>query len=96
MSSGFVASAWLVGSLAERRADRSIWKAFLALQAGSLAIFACGLTGLMLTLDVSLARAAELGWYPFILGDLLKTAAAALLLPGTWHFVDRATRSPAD
>ncbi len=82
-----VAAAWLMGLLAERRADRSVWKAFLALQVGSLVIFASGLAGLMLTLDVTWARAAELGWYPFIPGDLLKTAAAALLLPGAWRLV---------
>jgi len=82
---GFVAAAWLVGLLAERRADRSVWKAFLAIQVGSLLIFASGLAGLVLTLDVTWARAAELGWYPFIPGDLIKTTAAALLLPGAWR-----------
>ena len=88
---GFVVAAALIGWLAERRADRSPWKAFLAFQAGSLVIFALGLTGLVIALDVSWAEAARLGWFPFIPGDLIKTALAAGLLPAAWRLVDRAS-----
>ncbi len=86
---GFVLAAGLVGWLARMRADRKVWKAFLAFQLGSLVIFACGLAGLMITLGLSLPEAAKLGWLPFIPGDLLKTAAASLLFPGAWLAVSR-------
>lgn len=86
---GFVLAAGLVGWLARLGADRKVWKAFLAFQLGSLVIFACGLTGLALTLGISFPEAAKLGWLPFVPGDLVKTAAASMLLPGAWAAVNR-------
>ena len=89
---GFVGMAALIGRLAERRADRKPWTAFLAFQAGSLLLFACGVSGLMLTLDLPLRDALAQGWLPFIPGDLLKTALAAGLVPATWRAVERVRR----
>lgn len=86
---GFLPAAWLMGRLAQARADRRPWTAFLAFQAGSLVIFAFGVTGLALAGGYDAARAMELGWFPFIPGDLLKTAIAAGLFPGAWRLVDR-------
>ena len=86
---GFVVAAWAIGALAERRFARHPLSAFLVFQLGSLIVFACGLTGLMLTLDVGPARAAELGWLPFIPGDLIKTTLAALLFPAAWAAAHR-------
>lgn len=91
---GFVAAAWVIGWLAERRADHSPFKAFLAFQAGSLVLFAFGVAGLMLTLHVSLPEAARLGWLPFLPGDIVKTAIAAGLFPSAWLLVTRFTRAP--
>jgi biotin transport system substrate-specific component len=88
---GFVPAAWLMGRLSELRADRRPWTAFLAFQAGSLVVFACGVTGLALVTGSAPARALELGWLPFIPGDLIKTAIAAGLFPGAWRLVDRFT-----
>lgn len=89
---GFVPAAWLMGRLAERRADRRPWTAFLAFQAGSLVVFACGVTGLVVFSGLAPAEALELGWFPFIPGDLIKTAIAAGLVPGTWALVERFRR----
>lgn len=86
---GFVVAAALVGWLTAHRADRSPWTAFLAFQAGSLVLFACGLAGLMATLSIGLPEALRLGWLPFLPGDLVKTAAAAVLFPSAWLAVDR-------
>lgn len=44
----------------------------------SFAIFAPGVTVLAFALDVSWLRALELGFYPFILGDVIKTLLVAL------------------
>ena len=82
-------AAFAVGALAERRFARHPFSAFLVFQLGSLIVFACGLAGLMLTLDVGPARAAELGWLPFIPGDLIKTTFAALLFPAAWAAAQR-------
>ncbi|MCP5065238.1 MAG: biotin transporter BioY [bacterium] len=81
---GFVLAGWAVGALAERRFVRRPLQAFLTFQLGSVIVFACGLAGLMLTLGVGAGRAAELGWFPFIPGDLIKSTVAAMLFPSAW------------
>jgi len=82
---GFVAAAWLVGSLAERRQDRAVATAVPAFLAGSLVIYLCGVPWLAHVLDSSWRVAVEKGVTPFIIGDLLKIAAAGLLLPTAWR-----------
>lgn len=89
---GFVGAAALIGAMAERRADRRPLTAFFSFLAGSAVIFACGVAGLMLTLDLSLSEALVQGVLPFLPGDLVKSALAAGLLPGTWRLVERVTR----
>lgn len=89
---GFVGAAALIGGLAERAADRKPWTAFLAFLAGSVVIFACGVVGLMATAGVGLREALVLGVLPFLPGDLIKSALAAGLLPGTWKLVERFRR----
>lgn len=87
---GFVPAAIVVGSLARRRADRSVATTFLTACLGSLIIYAFGLPWLMAFLDVDLATGLELGVTPFLTGDVIKALAASLLLPATWKLVDRA------
>ena len=89
---GFVGAAAAIGALAERRADRRPLTAFFSFLTSSLIIFACGVAGLMITLDLSLADAFVLGVLPFIPGDLIKSALAAGILPGSWRLVERFTR----
>lgn len=87
---GFVAAAWIVGYLAERRQDRIIMTAIPAFLFGSLIIHLIGVPWLAGVLQVPWTEAAELGSYPFIAGDLIKVALAGVLLPVAWHYVDRA------
>ncbi len=82
---GFVAAAWLTGYLAERRQDRAVATALPAFLAGSLVIYLCGVPWLAHVLDSSWLVAVEKGVAPFIVGDLLKIAAAGLLLPTAWR-----------
>jgi biotin transport system substrate-specific component len=84
---GFVVAAWIVGKLAERRQDRAVWTAIPAFLFGSVVIHLFGVPWLAHILDVSWSRAAELGSYPFIAGDLLKVALAGVLLPVSWRLV---------
>jgi biotin transport system substrate-specific component len=87
---GFVAAAWIVGRLAERRQDRTIETAVPAFLTGTIAIYLFGLPWLAHTLDVSWVRAAELGLAPFVLGDLVKALLAGVALPTAWRVVGRA------
>lgn len=87
---GFVAAAWMVGYLAERRQDRAVLTAIPAFLLGSVIIHLIGVPWLAGVLQVPWTQAAELGSYPFIAGDLIKVALAGVLLPVAWHYVDRA------
>jgi biotin transport system substrate-specific component len=41
----------------------------------------------MLSFDMSTSQAIAAGVVPFVLGDVIKAAAAGLLLPGAWKLV---------
>lgn len=84
---GFVFAAGLVGWMAEHRQDRTFSTMFTAFILGSAVIYAFGVVGLMVSADMTLAAAVEAGVVPFLLGDLIKAAAAGILLPGAWKLL---------
>lgn len=84
---GFVLAAGVVGWMAEHRQDRTFATMFTAFILGSAVIYVCGVTGLMISADMSVVAAVEAGVVPFLLGDLLKAAAAGILLPGAWKML---------
>jgi biotin transport system substrate-specific component len=86
---GFILAAAVVGRLAEARADRKPLSTFATMVLGSGIIYAVGVPWLAVYYDVGLGRAISLGLVPFLVSDLLKAAAAGLLLPGTWWLVGR-------
>ena len=81
---GFIFAAGFVGFMAERRQDRTFPTMFTAFIAGSFIIYGFGVAGLMILLDMTFTEAVVAGVVPFVLGDIIKAAAAGLLLPGTW------------
>jgi biotin transport system substrate-specific component len=81
---GFVAAAFVTGWLAERGWDRHLITAALAMAAGSLAIYACGVTWLSAYVG---ERALALGLLPFLAGDMFKIALATALLPAGWKWI---------
>lgn len=83
----FVLAAGLVGWLAERGWDRSVPRAALAMIAGQVVIYAGGLAWLARFVPAEGLLAA--GLYPFLAGDALKIALAAVVLPGAWRLVGR-------
>jgi biotin transport system substrate-specific component len=84
---GFIVAAGVVGFMAERRQDRTFPTMFTAFIAGSFIIYAFGVAGLMILLDMTFSEAVVAGVVPFILGDIIKATAAGLLLPGAWRLV---------
>jgi biotin transport system substrate-specific component len=84
---GFIFAAGLVGWMAEHRQDRTFPTMFTAFIAGSLVIYSFGVVGLMVSADMTLSAAVEAGVVPFLLGDLIKAAAAGILLPGAWKLL---------
>ena len=85
---GFIAAAGLVGFLAERGFDRNVVKTFAAMLLGAAVLYIPGLAWLS-TFVGGFAKAVELGLAPFIAGDLIKAALAALAFPAAWHLLGR-------
>lgn len=81
---GFILAAMLVGWLAEQRQDRHFLTTVTAFGVGTLVIYFCGVTGLLLSTEMNLTAAIANGVAPFIVGDLVKAGAAGLLLPTAW------------
>lgn len=84
---GFLACAVVVGAGARRGLDRSVVRTALLLAGGDLVVLACGAAGLVAVLHVGPAAAVRLGVVPFLVGDAVKVAAAALLLPAAWRLL---------
>ena len=84
---GFIVAAGLIGYMAERRQDRTFPTMFTAFLLGSAVIYAFGVIGLMITVDMTLTEAIVAGVVPFLVGDLIKAAFAGVLLPGAWRLV---------
>jgi biotin transport system substrate-specific component len=82
---GFLVAATICGYLANRRWDRRVSTSLLAMTLGHAAIFVCGVAWLA-TL-VGFERAVQVGFAPFLLATVLKTALAAISLPIAWKYV---------
>jgi len=86
---GFVVAATVVGALASRGADRTVSGTIVIMVIGNLIIYAIGVQWLMAATGLPLMVALEKGMWPFVIGDALKIALAAGLLPLTWRFANR-------
>ena len=81
----FPVAAFIVGWLAERGWDRRPLTAAAAMLIGQAVIYAGGLS--WLASYVGAANAVPLGMLPFLPGDAVKLALAALALPGGWRLL---------
>jgi biotin transport system substrate-specific component len=89
---GFIPAAYLIGLAAKHGADRNVWKSVPLFIAGQAVIFAVGVPWLAVSTGQSLTWALENGFYPFILGGIVKAAIAAIVLGGAWQIVRRRQR----
>ena len=96
---GYLPAAWLIGHLAERGWDRTVVCTALAMFAGNVALYVPGL--LWLGWHLSGLPAEDLagqsfvmvvlwaGLLPFIPGDAIKLALAAVVMPLGWKLANR-------
>jgi len=84
---GFVAASGVIGWLAQKGADKNVFKMFAAMLLGSAVIYACGAT--WLSAFIGMEKAVQFGVLPFLYGDLLKAALAAALFPAVWSLLKR-------
>ena len=82
----FPLAAGVTGLLAERGWDRRFGTTLAAMLLGSAVILVSGLA--MLSRFVPADRLLAAGLLPFLPGDVLKAAAAALALPVAWRFAN--------
>jgi biotin transport system substrate-specific component len=78
-----VAAAFIVGWFANLGWTRDIPRTIVAMIAGEVAIYFFGL--LWLAHLVPPAKVLEFGLFPFLIGDAIKLAAAAVVLPAGWR-----------
>jgi biotin transport system substrate-specific component len=84
---GFVAAAFVIGWLAERGFDRSVWKLAAAMTLGHVLILGLGFAWLSQFVGVN--KAWALGVAPFYGATVIKTALGAVVLPAVWGLVRR-------
>jgi len=84
---GFVLAAFLVGFFCQRGWDRNLRTAILAILIGNVVLYIPGL--LWLAKFVGVEKILAIGFYPFILGDLVKIFLAGSVLPMGWKLIKR-------
>jgi biotin transport system substrate-specific component len=81
-------AAYMTGALAERGWDRRYWSSLAAMLVGLSIIFLGGVGWLALTVTRSFDAALTAGLRWFIVLDVLKIAAGAMVLPQAWKVLD--------
>jgi len=84
---GFIAASGVIGWLAEKGADKNVFKMFGSMLIGTAVIYLCGVTWLSSFIGVE--KAIQFGVVPFLYGDLLKAALAASLFPAIWSLLKK-------
>lgn len=86
---GMLVATFVLGYLADRKADQKFKTSFPALLFGDLIIFALGLAWLQASLELSWSATLAAGFTPFIFGEVLKIVITATSLPLLWRKISR-------
>ena len=84
---GFVVMAAIVGWAADRGWDRHPIKLFNAMLVGEIVMMAMGFAWLALLIGPE--KSWQFGVLPFVVGDLIKVALAASLVPAVWSLISK-------
>jgi biotin transporter BioY len=82
---GFVFASFFVGFLCEKGFDRKLGRAIFAMFFGNLLIYLPGL--FWLGRFVGPEKVLAVGFFPFVLGDVLKIILAGSILPLAWKIL---------
>jgi biotin transport system substrate-specific component len=86
---GFVPMAWATGWMAEHGFGKGAGRLFLAAFIPATLLFVPGVLWLWNVTPLDLQGALHAGFYPFIAGDVVKSALAALAVSGGWKLSRR-------
>jgi biotin transport system substrate-specific component len=75
---GYLPAVFIVGYISEKAAAR-IGYDVLAMICGTVVLYACGVTWLKILTGMTWTKTLTVGMYPFLIGDAIKIAAAALI-----------------
>jgi biotin transport system substrate-specific component len=84
---GFLFAAFVTGLLAEKGWDRTLIKTTFMMFLGNITIYLFGLLWLSKFIEHSFVFNA--GLIPFIPGDIIKIAIAAVLFPSVWKLIQK-------
>ena len=84
---GFIVCSVVCGRLAELGSDRRLLSSVGAMIVGEIVMYTIGVAWLAVDLHVGVSRAIALGFTPFWIGDAIKCALAAGLLPSAWRLL---------
>jgi len=85
---GMLFAAWIVGRLADLGWDRSVVGTVGAMLIGNLIIYTFGVSWLAAALQIGAGEAISKGVAPFLIGDAIKIALAAVIFPSAWWYVN--------
>lgn len=86
---GFIPAAFATGWLAEKGWDRNAISTALAMAIGNAIIYVPGLIVLGTMLNATPSVTLGYGFLPFYMGDLVKLALAAAVMPLAWTFLGK-------
>ena len=75
---GYLPGVFITGLIAEKTGQRMIYDV-IAMICGTIIIYSCGFIWLKALTGMTLAKTLAVGMYPFLIGDALKIAAAAVI-----------------
>ena len=75
---GYLPAVYIIGKISARGHQRAVYDV-LAMICGTLILYACGVSWLKIVSGMPPAKALAVGMYPFLIGDALKIAAAAVI-----------------
>ncbi|GAB2453747.1 biotin transporter BioY [Xylanimonas ulmi] len=81
---GYLPAAALMGRLARSGGDRSVWRTFAGAAGASVLVYLVGAPWLAVYAHLGLAETLAAGVTPFLVGDAIKSAIVAGILPSLW------------
>ena len=78
---GYLPAVYVIGLITEKMKQNIIFDV-IAMICGCIIIYACGVTWLKILTGMTWSKTLMVGMYPFVIGDVLKIAAAAIIAKG--------------